>query len=304
MNSLADMLFTRHFFIHDFLEKAQQSADGYIDLSPKKSMGEGLCRIRPAGKKMVVSTTDLVYTQTIEHIAQDQPEYFYISLCRGSMRGIVGAHIKKEDVYRQHCTAGFCHCGTGVSFLPDFLDSILDAHREISPDALESAFSALHDVSLIPDAAIILKELGDAAFKGGASNLWIEAKSLELVSVVLDWHKRLTVGGPPLNEYDRLGITKALCYVEEHFSTPLSLELLAREAAMSVSKFTAAFKAHTGLSAAAYVRRFRMERALFLLKTTPHPLSDIAAMTGFQHYSNFFTLFKDQFGIAPGEVRK
>jgi AraC-like DNA-binding protein len=101
-----------------------------------------------------------------------------------------------------------------------------------------------------------------------------------------------------------LGIAEAVCYAEKHFSGPLTLEVLAKQAAMSISKFTAAFKTHTGLSAAAYVRRLRMDQAMFLLKKTAAPLSDIAGMVGYKHQSQFSTLFRKQFGVMPSEFRK
>ena len=73
---------------------------------------------------------------------------------------------------------------------------------------------------------------------------------------------------------------------------------------MSVSKFTAAFKTHTGLSAASYIRRFRMDKAMYLLKNTQASLGDIAEMVGYKHQSRFFTLFREQFGVTPRELRK
>ena len=72
---------------------------------------------------------------------------------------------------------------------------------------------------------------------------------------------------------------------------------------MSIRKFTAVFKAHTGFSAAVYIRRLRMEKAMSLLKNTSASLGDIAGMVGYKHQSRFSTLFREQFGVAPGEVR-
>jgi two-component system response regulator YesN len=73
---------------------------------------------------------------------------------------------------------------------------------------------------------------------------------------------------------------------------------------MSISKFTAVFKSHTGLSAASYVRRLRMDKAMRLLKTTSSSLQEISGMVGYKYQSNFSTLFHEQFGVAPGEFRK
>jgi transcriptional regulator GlxA family with amidase domain len=112
------------------------------------------------------------------------------------------------------------------------------------------------------------------------------------------------MAGPPLKEHDRLGIAEAIRYAGKRLAEPLALESLARQAAMSVRKFTAAFKTHTGLSAASYIRRIRMDQAMHLLKNTAAPLSDIAGMVGYKHQSRFSTLFKEQFGVMPSEFRK
>jgi AraC-like DNA-binding protein len=303
MDSLIDILFLRH--LEGYLEKVKLSVDGYMELVPKKAYGKGSCFLKPAGKKIVVNITDLIYQQPITHIVEGKPEYFYISLCHGTMRGIVGGYVRKGDVYNQRRNAGFCYSGHGVAFLPDFLDSIVNSHPGISPDEIVRAFDALGRFPLIPDAAVILKQLDNASFTGDVGSVWIEAKALELVSVILDWHRRLAAAAaPPLREQDRLGIDCAIRYVEEHFSGPLTLEALAKQAAMSISKFTAAFKTHTGLSAASYIRRIRMDQAMYLLKNSTASLSDIAGMVGYKHYSRFFTLFCEQFGVRPGEFRK
>jgi AraC-like DNA-binding protein len=238
----------------------------------------------------------------VEYIARDRREYFYIGFCRGTMRGIIGAHIEKDKMYRQQCPSGFTHCGVGVSFLPEFCDAFLSSRHGVSSEEIARAVDALRAVPLIPDAAVILKQIGEISCTGDIGNVWIEAKTLELVAAVLDWHRR-SAAAPALNKHDRAGISEAICYIEEYFSGPLTLTALAKQAAMSVSKFTAAFKIHTGISAACYVRRFRMEKAMHLLKNTPAPLRDIAGMVGYKHHSRFSTLFKEQFGIAPGEFR-
>jgi AraC-like DNA-binding protein len=193
----------------------------------------------------------------------------------------------------------------GVSFLPDFSDAFLGSRHGISRDELVRAIDALNRFPPPPEAAVVLKQMGDAACHGGAGNAWFEAKTLELISLALDWHRRLTVIDlPQLTERDRMGIAEALRYVEEHFTEPISLNTLAKRAAMSISKFTAAFKRHTGLSAATYISRFRMEQATNMLKNTSVPIGEIAAMVGYKHHASFSAAFQEQFGMVPSVFRK
>jgi transcriptional regulator GlxA family with amidase domain len=73
---------------------------------------------------------------------------------------------------------------------------------------------------------------------------------------------------------------------------------------MSLSKFITVFKTHTGLSAASYIRRIRMDKAMDLLKNTSASLKDIAGIVGYKHRTRFSVLFREHFGVAPGEFRK
>jgi AraC-like DNA-binding protein len=249
----------------------------------------------------LVSTTNLNYRRPIKYSPIYLPEYFQIVLCEGTIRGIGGAHI--NNVYNRHTPAGFFHRSVGISFLPEFFETFFGSRYGIAESELLQALDALGRFPLIPEVAVILKQIGEASFTGAIGNAWIEGKTIELISVILDWRLAATAE-PPLKEYDRLGIACAMNYVDENFSGPLTLEVLAKQAAMSLSKFTAKFKIHTGLSAACYVRRIRMDKAMYLLKNTSLPLKDIARMSGYKHQSRFSTLFREQFGLAPGEFRK
>jgi AraC-like DNA-binding protein len=272
-----------------------------MELIPRRFYGEGTGLLKPAGKSLLVSTTNLNYRRPIDSPLY-LPEYFQIVLCRGTIRGIGGAHV--SNAYSRHAPAGFSHRSVGVSFLPDFFETFLGSRYGVSQDELAQAIGDLGKFPLISEAAIILKQIGEASFIGDIGNAWIEAKTLELITVVLNWHRQLAATARlDLKEHDRLGITRAIGYADEHFSEPLTLDVLAKQAAMSLSKFTAAFKIHTGLSAASYIRRLRMDQAMYLLKNTTAPLSDIAGMVGYKHQSRFSTLFREQFGVMPSEFR-
>jgi AraC-like DNA-binding protein len=273
-------------------------------LIPRQSYAGGTYLLKPAGKSLVVSAANLSFHRPFEYTVKDQPEYFCIGISP-RFTGIGGTCVDKDKIYRQHLPTGFLHSGVGISFLPEFIDTFLNSRYGISPDEVVRAIDALGKFPLIPDAVVILKQIGNASFAGDVRNIWIEAKVLELISVILDWHRRLeTAAGPLLKKQDRLGIAEAIRYAEEHFSDPLTLEVLAKQAAMSLSKFTALFRTHTGISAASYIRRLRMDQAMYLLKNTTAPLSDIAGMVGYKHQSRFSTLFREQFGVMPREFRK
>jgi AraC-like DNA-binding protein len=305
MDSLVEMFFLSRQSRDDVLKTTKFDGDGRIKLLPKRSCAEGSYLVKQAGKSLLICEANLSFRQPVKHIVKDTFDYFSVGLCRGSIQGIGGAYIEKDKTYRQDLPTGFAHCGVGVAFIPEFFDTFLNSRHGVSQDEITRAIKDLGKLPMIPDAAMILKQIGEATFSGNAGNIWLEAKALELVSVILDWHRRRAASPPPppLNEYDRLGIAEAIRYAGEHFSGPLTITVLARQAAMSVSKFTAAFKKHTGLSAACYVRRLRMDKAMDLMKNTSCPLAEASEAAGYRRYTSFSAAFKEQFGISPGKFR-
>jgi AraC-like DNA-binding protein len=302
MDSIIDMLFP-YIFKCGFSEKGKPAGDGPMGFALKRSYGEGAYLLKPIGKSLMVSVTDLNYRRSFE-LAWEQPEYFHISLWRGNIQGIFG-QIGKNDVYHQNIPVGFRHCQMGVSFLPGFFDALLGLRHGISQDELARAIDALNRFPPPPEVAVVLKQMGDAACYNRAGNAWFEAKTLELISLALDWHRQFETKTPfRLRKQDQEGITEALRYAEKHLADPLSLETLAKLAAMSMSKFTATFKIHTGLSTACYIHRLRMERAIDLLKNTSEPLGEIAAAVGYKYHASFSAAFREQFGIVPSVFRR
>ncbi|TXK49251.1 helix-turn-helix domain-containing protein [Pontibacter qinzhouensis] len=53
-----------------------------------------------------------------------------------------------------------------------------------------------------------------------------------------------------------------------------------------------------------YIRKLRIEKALHLLQTTDHSLSEIAYLTGFSDQSHFTRIFKKFIGQSPSEYKK
>jgi AraC-like DNA-binding protein len=58
------------------------------------------------------------------------------------------------------------------------------------------------------------------------------------------------------------------------------------------------------LSFGEYVRKMRIDKAIYLLQQTDHSLSEIAYLTGFSDQSHFTRIFKKQTGQNPSSYRK
>jgi AraC-like DNA-binding protein len=302
MHMEAKNFFLQDRFIYGFPLQPGIAGNGNMEVTAEKIFAENASRIRPAGKSLVVRSINLAFLRPPEHDAKGEPPYAGL-FRRGGKNATGGSIIGKAAIFRRHGKAGYCCSGAEVAFLPEFIETFVTRRHGISLLEVEETIAGLSVLPFIPDAAAILDQISKAAFSNDTGNLWIETKSLELLSVVLDWHRGRGALAP-VNEQDRLGITQALRYAEERLAEPLVLRALAKQASMSKSKFTAVFKNHTGLSTAEYIRRLRMEKALDCIKNTALPLGEIAALVGYRKHSNFSQVFKRRYGVTPGMFRK
>jgi AraC family transcriptional regulator len=94
-----------------------------------------------------------------------------------------------------------------------------------------------------------------------------------------------------------------LVHIEEHLDDDLSLSRLAALAGFSPHHFHRVFHHITGETPREYVRRLRLERAVYRLKVSPDNVLDIALQAGFQTHESFTRAFTQQFDMNPSELR-
>ena len=83
-----------------------------------------------------------------------------------------------------------------------------------------------------------------------------------------------------------------------------TIEELSREYLINTSTLKSVFKAVYGQPIAAYMKEFRMHRAMELLRGTDMPISDIAAAVGYESAGKFTKAFQDVAHVLPSEYRK
>ncbi|WP_310829943.1 response regulator [Paenibacillus pedocola] len=92
--------------------------------------------------------------------------------------------------------------------------------------------------------------------------------------------------------------------VEERYGNPeLSLAYLAAEVFVSPNHLGMLFKKNTGRTPIEYIQDYRLSRAEDLLRTTKLRVSVIAEKVGIPNTSYFGTLFKQAYGMSPGEYQ-
>ena len=93
-------------------------------------------------------------------------------------------------------------------------------------------------------------------------------------------------------------------FVVEHLDQDLSVDRIAKAAAMSPRTLARWSRAHLSQSPAQLVRRLRLDEARRLLEETTLPLKDISARTGLGDASTLWRVFTQQLGLTPAAYRQ
>ena len=106
---------------------------------------------------------------------------------------------------------------------------------------------------------------------------------------------------PNLAKLDYLSrINRSIDYIQANLTEPLNLSSVAEVAAFSPFHFHRIFKGLAGETLNSFVKRLRLERALYLMSHKSHQsLTEIALECGFSSSSDFSRCFSTRFGVPP-----
>ncbi len=99
-------------------------------------------------------------------------------------------------------------------------------------------------------------------------------------------------------------LRKALDIIEARYSTPLTVEEIARDVCLSPSRLSHIVQNQLGLTLRTYITRLRVEKAKILLLGTDMSISQIAVEVGYPDQSYFTKAFKSIENCTPMTFRK
>jgi AraC family transcriptional regulator len=104
----------------------------------------------------------------------------------------------------------------------------------------------------------------------------------------------------PLRYVERVNC--AIDHILSHLGEPLRLEDLSRAATLSPFHFHRVFQAMMGVTPAEFVKRLRLEKALFMMSHARRSsLTTIALDCGFSSSSDFSRCFRQRYGAPPSK---
>ena len=130
------------------------------------------------------------------------------------------------------------------------------------------------------------------------NEIWLSKYITDMLSFLLDMpdYTLLASAGNTVSE-------RAISYMQQKFSSNLTMEELAGHVSLNLSYFIRCFKKETGMTPHRYLTSIRLQQAVYYLKTTDRTVKDVGYACGFQSENSFCITFKKHTGYTPSEYR-
>jgi two-component system response regulator YesN len=177
------------------------------------------------------------------------------------------------------------HPGAGRSYIATLLGGVLESCSSLALPAAQAATAVAtnHMEALL--ACSRLLEMG--AYTAGVID--------EMAGLLEE--KR--------NRKDDYLINRVIVLIEQQYGNQeLSLAYLAGEVFVSPNHLGMIFKKKTGKTPSEYIQEFRLARAEEMLRTTKQRIAVVAEQIGIPNASYFGLLYKQVYGMTPGEYRE
>ncbi len=94
-------------------------------------------------------------------------------------------------------------------------------------------------------------------------------------------------------------------FIENHLDEDINIRQLSRIASFSEYHFQRIFKQFTSESLYSFIKRLRLEKAVFLLRSNKKlTVQDVAFSVGFSNQASFAKALKERYGTSAGRIRK
>lgn len=126
------------------------------------------------------------------------------------------------------------------------------------------------------------------------NEIWLSKYITDMLSFLLDMPD-YTLSAASENTVSE----RAISYMQQNFSSELTMEELAKHVSLNLSYFIRRFKQETGMTPHSYLTSIRLQQAIYYLKTTDRSVKDISYACGFQSENSFCITFKNHTGTTP-----
>ena len=232
-------------------------------------------------------------------IQQAFSQDYRIILSQDGTQGLIQAHEMLPDVIiaevRLPLLGGIEFCRKLKSDeLTSHIPVILVADGDRESSQLQALEAGADDYLFIPFKLSVLKARVD--------NL---RDSRQKLSELFKQVKQLYPRDIAANQSDAKFIRRVIDMVEENMSDcDFDLEIMARKLAVSRRQLFRKLRAAAGCSPNTFIRTMRLRRAAQLLTESQMTVTEITYAVGFLDLKYFRTIFRDYYGVTPGDFLK
>ena len=156
------------------------------------------------------------------------------------------------------------------------------------------------DKELSPSEVLIVNQIFKEQIHNTLHDLYLKGKIYELLSLYFNKNDDDDQACPFLEDEDNVEkIKKAKQIVINNMADPPSLQEIADEIALSLSKLKEGFKHIYGDTVFNFLLDYKLEYARRLLLSKKHNISEISNQIGYSTASHFISAFKKKYGTTP-----
>lgn len=297
---------------HDNLQK-----NGFgFTMIPDPDVGTGYLWSYPVNPYFSITIYHLTYYKEI-HYCYHHPAMLVISLSSPAVARAVSdqnlnhkeqllGYYLPDGKYEDTLKVGSVYYNVSITFAPEFYKSRLNQIYERDFSDLPQMAEIMNGSVNIPVVSSIMKDIAEYVPTDAVSELFYEAKALELIAGLIGWHMKRseTASVRSICDSDIEAIHRLNHYIEQHYCECLDIHSLAVMCHMSKSKLSDLYKAVYNTTITEYINDLRIERAKDLLVNSSCQISEVSSILGYEHQSSFTFRFKQTVGMAPREYRK
>ena len=117
--------------------------------------------------------------------------------------------------------------------------------------------------------------------------------------------KQILDGGDKIEVHASRKLRRAIIYIQNHISEPITLEALSNVCHVSKQQLIRYFKSELGTTPIAYINQMKVSRTKEYLQRHPEiPINEVCAELGFDDPLYFSRLFSKIYGESPSKYRQ
>jgi AraC family transcriptional regulator len=207
---------------------------------------------------------------------------------------LLGNHRSCFECGHDHGTGDRC-----LSFMFD------PAHFETILASIPAARKATFQVPRLPPMMSTTRIFAEMEFaRRECDPMQLEQVALDVAAEVTAIVANSAQSECDVRPQDQRRIAAVLRRIEGNASMPLSIQALARDAAMSPYHFLRTFRHVVGITPHQFILRTRLQDAAIRLRQSSQPVLDIALDAGFADLSTFNRRFRTYMGKPPSIYRQ